>query len=66
MDRTLRFLPVKCLTERFQQSFSRQACPEPFLCQDKLRRRDTPELKSEFRISKPKTISKSKILKQRL
>ncbi len=23
-----------------QQRFSRQACPEPFLCQDKLRRRD--------------------------
>ncbi|MCZ6547885.1 MAG: hypothetical protein O6837_07190, partial [Deltaproteobacteria bacterium] len=31
-------------------SLSRQACPEPFLCQDKLRRRDTKTAKKTFLI----------------
>ncbi len=77
----IRFLPIKCSTERLQHlayfapwntdstkivlfsrsaipqgrgilypifSSSRQACPEPFLCQDKLRRRDAKSAKKKF------------------
>ncbi len=45
-----RFLPIKCSTERLQQSFSHQACPEPFLCQRKLTRRDANTAKKTLLI----------------
>jgi len=44
-----------------QERFSRQACPEPFLCQDKLRRRYAKTTKNEIPISNIEMRNNNKI-----